>query len=208
MWSKVRTLALALFLLASLALNVATVTVQSVATGVSAVVSTVAGASAILPEFRMVTYKGQPKRLSAAVRETSERIAKRTAKSATRSAGSVIAEAIPVAGIAVVVGVTAWELKDSCDTMLDLYELERATTPTSEFKDQAAHVCGLETPTKEEVLTAIKSSPGKAWAAASSLVPDLPEMPEVQAFPSIDWKAYIPDLPKLPDPPSINWPWK
>ena len=211
MLSKVRTVFLVLFLLGSLALNVATVTVQSVALGVSAVVSAVAGASAVLPEFRTVKYRGQSKRLVEAVEDTSKRIAKRTVAAASWNAGSVVAEAIPVAGVAVVLGVTAWDLKDSCDTMADLYVLEQATVNSSDLEEDARRVCGLEVPSKEEVWASIKASPGKAWNAAGSYIPDLPDMPDLPTLPSIDWQSYIPEMPKLPEMPelpstsSIDW---
>ena len=180
---KLKTIAFLLVLLGSLAFNVATVTVQAVALGVSGVVSAVAGASAVLPEFRTVTYRGQKRRLAEAVGDTSKRIAKRTAAAATRNAGSVVAEAIPVAGVAVVLGVTAWDLKDACETMTDLHELELASDPTATLDEEALHVCGLETPSKDEVWAAVKASPGVAWSNATSYIPDLPEL----SMPKIDW---------------------
>jgi len=58
---KIKNLFLIAALLVSVALNIATVTVQSVAIGVSTLVSAVAGVSAVLPELRMVEHQGQKK---------------------------------------------------------------------------------------------------------------------------------------------------
>lgn len=166
---------MALTLIGLLVLNVATVTVQGVAVAVSGVVSAVAGASAILPEIRGVSYRGAPTKLASAVSDTTKRVAKRTARGAARNVSSVFAEALPVIGIGAVVGVTAWELKDGCETKKDLHELELAVNPAAGQTIEATTVCGLEVPSKEEVWTTAKSSPGKAWASAKTYVPDLPE---------------------------------
>ena len=165
-----------LALVALLALNIATVTVPAVAAGVASIVGGVVGATAILPEFRTVTYRGQKKRLAAAVADTTKRVSTRTAKGAARNVGSIAGEAIPVAGIAVVVGVTAWELTDACDTMKDLRALELATDPTASEDPSVAEVCGLEVPSKEQVWEVVKASPGHAWEKAKGYVSDLPEL--------------------------------
>jgi hypothetical protein len=132
---------------------------------------------------KTVTYRGQKRLLAEAVEDTAGRVSRRTAAGAARNAGSVVAEAIPVAGVAVVLGVTAWDIKDSCDTMKDLHELELAFNPATSPDPEASEVCGLTVPTKGEVWAAVKASPGKAWDAAAAYVPDLPEL----SIPSIDW---------------------
>lgn len=210
MLSKAKTVVLVVALLTSICLNVATVTVQAVALGVAGAVSMVAGATSVLPEFRTVTFRGQKKRLADAVGDTSKRIAKRSAVSASRNAGSVVAEAIPVAGLAVILGVTAFDLKDSCETLRDLHELDRALDPSTELAEQAKYVCGLKVPTKEEVWAKVKASPGEAWAKAKEALPDLPEMPKMPDM-SEAWakvKDTLPDLPEVPDlpeMPKVKW---
>lgn len=174
------------------ALNIATVTVPAVAAGVASTVGTVLGSTALLPEFRTVSYRGQKKRITAAVADTTKRISTRTAKGAARNVGSIAGEAIPVAGIAVVVGVTAWELKDACETMKDLRALELATNPNATEDPSVAEVCGLEVPSKEQAWEAVKASPGQAWEKAKAYVPDLPE-----------W--HMPNVPKLQMPDLPDW---
>ncbi|THD73242.1 hypothetical protein E7681_11095 [Thalassobius vesicularis] len=191
---------LGLLLAGSLTLNVATVAFSSVALLVSSAYEAVTGAVSVAGGLRRevvslsdevatlkapksVTYRGQKRLLSEAVEDTAGRIGRRTAAGAARNAGSVVAEAIPFAGIAVVLGVTAWDLKDSCDTMKDLHELELAFVPGTEADPEATEVCGLAVPSTEEVWAAVRSSPTVAWKAAKGYLPDLPEL----SVPKIDW---------------------
>jgi hypothetical protein len=187
MLGNVKSLVLILALVASLILNVATVTVQSVAVGVSTVIGAVAGASAVLPELRMVLHKGQKKLLSEAVKTTTQRIARRTAIDATRNVTSTFGEAVPAVGVAVIVGVSAWELKDACDTMSDLHDLDVAIDPSLANDPSVSEVCGLKVPTKEEIWAKVSASPEEAWNGAKALMPELPEMPELPAIPDVDW---------------------
>ncbi len=85
-----------------------------------------------------------------------------------------------------IIGVTAWDLKEACATMGDLHELELAFNPDAATDPDESEVCGLKVPTKEEVWRAVKSSPGQAWSAAKALVPDLPEFKK----PKIDWRFW------------------
>lgn len=226
MISKMKFLVLVLVLLCSLAINIATVTVQSVALGVSGLVGAVAGTSAVLPQFRTVTIKGQKRLISEAVKETTGRVARRTTAGASRNVASTFGEAIPVVGIAVVVGATALELKDACDTMTDLHELELAIDPSKANAEEVSEVCGLKVPTKEEIWTKVKASPGEAWAKAKAAMPDLPEMPDmsgawdklIEGMPEVhmpnmsdawgNMKEAMPDMPKMPDlpkMPKVKW---
>ncbi|MEZ0468925.1 hypothetical protein [Phaeobacter sp. SYSU ZJ3003] len=132
---------------------------------------------------KTVPYRGQKRALSEAVEDTATRVSRRTVTGAARNAGSVVAEAIPFAGIVAIIGVTAWDLKDSCDTMKDLHELEKAFNPEAAAGQEQDEVCGLAVPTKDEIWASVKSSPGEAWKAATSYVPDLPKL----TTPQIDW---------------------
>lgn len=156
---------------------------------------------------KAVTYRGKKKLLGEAVQDTTKRVARRTAVGASRNVASTFGEAIPVMGIAVVVGATAWELKDACDTMNDLHELDVAIDPSKANAEEVSEVCGLKVPTKEEIWAKVKASPGEAWAKAKGVMPELPEMPDM----SESWgkvKEAMPDLPAvpdLPDMPKIKW---
>ena len=58
---------------------------------------------------------------------TSERVTgkiiKRAVLSAERNTSSLMAEVVPVLGTAVIIGVTGWDLVDSCNTIDDMNEL-------------------------------------------------------------------------------------
>ena len=193
MLATMRTLILVVALIFSIGLNIATVAVQSVAVGVSSVVGAVVGTSAILPEFRTVKHKGERKFLADAVRSTSKRIAARTAKGAARNVAATFGEAVPTFGVAVIASATAWELKDACDTMTDVHDLDVALDPATASDETATEVCGLKVPSAEEIWAKVKASPGEAWALAKGLVPDLPELPE------------LPAMPQLPEMPEVDW---
>ena len=85
-----------------------------------------------------------------AVNTIAGQMAKRVKIGAIRNASSVIFESIPFVGIATIVGVTGWELYDSCQMMKDLNILyEHFGIKIDETnRDQ---VCGLKIPTKDEL---------------------------------------------------------
>ncbi len=85
------------------------------------------------------------------VARVSRKVTKRTAAGATRNVAATFGESIPVIGVGVVVAATAWELKDACDTMKDLHELEVALDPTKANDASVQEVCGLRVPSKEEI---------------------------------------------------------
>ncbi len=92
---------------------------------------------------------------SATARAISARMATRSAANAMRNASSVPAEAIPVVGTAIVLGVTAWDLKDACETLKDLNELN---TSFNHQPVDHARVCGMTVPTQEEVVNNIRDN--------------------------------------------------
>lgn len=125
---------------------------------------------------RMVTYRNEKRFLTEAVEDTVERIAKRTVHRSARNVTAVFAEAIPVVGIGVVVGVTGLELRDSCNTLKDLKELEASFNPAASAEEDVQVVCGMEVPSRDEVWQKVKSSPGEAWEAMKLYLPDLEEL--------------------------------
>ena len=130
-----------------------------------------------------VTYRNQRVLLPDAVEHTAERISARTLRGATLNFNSMAAEAIPYLGIAVIVSMTAWDIKSSCDTMNDLHELNVAFNPANAVSDDHSEACGLTVPTKEELWQTAKDSPGKAWNIAKDAMPELPEF----EAPKVNW---------------------
>jgi len=89
-------------------------------------VASLSAEAASLRRANSVVYRGEKRLLTEAITDTSGRIARRTGIAASRNASSVVAEAIPYIGIAAMLGVTAYDFKDSCDTMRDLHALNVA----------------------------------------------------------------------------------
>ena len=56
-------------------------------------------------------------------RDITRRITQRTARSITANFGSMAAEAVPVAGVLVIAGVTFYEVREACGIMSDMREL-------------------------------------------------------------------------------------
>lgn len=182
---KPTTIVLTLALTASIGLNIGIMTVQSVALAVSTAADTVGLGSKLLPAFKSVVHRGEKRLVNDLVRETTSRVAKRTLRGTTRTAASVFGESIPFVGVAVVVGVAGWELKDACDNLKDLHALDLALNPDGAIQSDVDEVCGLKVPSKEEVWAFVKASPGDAWDAAKATMPDLPAMPDLNTMPEM-----------------------
>ncbi|KGM88078.1 hypothetical protein rosmuc_01772 [Roseovarius mucosus DSM 17069] len=126
-----------------------------------------------------VTYRGERKLAREAVKDTSGRLARRVTIASSRNVASVFAESLPFVGVGVIVGATLWEVKDSCEMMKDLHELDVAFNPESAI--DGTEVCGLRVPDKAEVWQAIRESPSDAWATAKEYTPQLPDFSETYA---------------------------
>ncbi|MCY3673874.1 MAG: hypothetical protein OXH65_14145 [Paracoccaceae bacterium] len=99
-----------------------------------------------------------------AVSKITERIERRIAIGAVRNAASIFGEAIPFYGIAIILGVTTLELRESCLTMKDMKEINVLIGSETELED-VEDICGLKIPNKEEVIETIMKSPREVWEA-------------------------------------------
>ncbi|WP_171237653.1 hypothetical protein [Ruegeria sp. HKCCA5763] len=138
---------------------------------------------------KMVVHKGKRTSAKAAVLSTTALISKRAAATAKRSAGSVVGESIPYAGTAIIVGVTALELYDLCETIKDMNALSRAFDPSLEPNDDQATVCSMKVPTHDEVWTAAREKPAQTLAAAKEALPTMDELRSIELL-DIDWEAH------------------
>jgi hypothetical protein len=140
----------------SLASNIAILASTSfftMATGAFSVLTSIPSvASRIHPKNTMVNFKGKNTRVADAVNSTTNSIKKRAVKTASRSVSSMAVEAIPYAGIAAIIGVTAWELKDLCETVKDMEALNQALNPDGVLLDNQSSICSMAIPNKEELL--------------------------------------------------------
>lgn len=135
----------------------------------------------------LVTFKGMAVPVTKAVSQTVMQIGRRSSRSAARSVASMPGEAIPWIGTAVIVGVTSLEIRDLCLTMKDMTELQRAFDPSFKTNEDDLEVCAIKVPPKEEIIAAVKASPGKAWEAAKEATPSLEDirnmkMPDVKGW--------------------------
>ena len=89
-----------------------------------------------------------------------------------RNLASVPVEAIPTAGVVVVVGVTTLELKEACETMKDMTELNQIMG--IEAPPDQEEVCGLKVPTPDEVMDQVLNSPRAIWESMSNWDLELP----------------------------------
>lgn len=128
-------------------------------------------------------------RVAARVTDVSERVGYRMKKAASRETAAMYGEAIPYWGVAVIVAATALELKDLCDTAIDMTELKLALNPDQAPNKEDLTLCSVELPTRSEIATFAKETPGKAWESAKASMPTLDEMKNFE-FPDVDWSAY------------------
>ncbi len=127
-----------------------------------------------LAASELVDYRGAKRPIKEAVKDTSERIAKRTAAAAGRNVATMPGESVPVYGIAVVVAATTWEIADACAMMRDMHALDVAFNPENAISDRK--VCGLRVPTAKELWEQIKKAPGDVWSRMKGFDFALPDV--------------------------------
>ena len=88
------------------------------------------------------------------IKGITSKIAKRTVRNVGINVASVPLEAIPWIGIASVVGVTAMDIKDGCDTMKDINSLMEDME--LDHKSDQNKVCGYKIPSPKEIITGMK----------------------------------------------------
>lgn len=123
---------------------------------------------------------------SVAIKKFSKRMVARSAMTTTRNLSSLSGQAVPILGVAVIAAVTAWNVHDSCETVKELNTLnaELALEPHVEKDNQK--VCGVDIPSKEEILTEVQENWYAAYEEAritinqaADEIPDMPEIPEL-----------------------------
>lgn len=137
-----------------------------------------------------------------AARTIRSRVATRSAKSAVRTAASAPGKAIPTAGAVLVATLTAIEIADLCATVSDMNELASVLSPEDSSLDEGdpLTVCGVEPPTRSEILEAIQNSPDAAWKTAIETIPSLEELKEME-LPDVDWNELGASIAKT----STDW---
>ena len=132
---------------------------------------------------------------SVVLKRFSQRTATRSAIAATRNISSISGEAIPILGVAVIAGVTAWNIHDSCQMMKELDELNDEFELQLHLEEKQT-VCGIEVPTKEQILAEVRENWFKAYEKsrvsinhAIDEIPDMPEIPELSSSIKRSWSV-------------------
>ncbi|MEO0747745.1 MAG: hypothetical protein AAFZ10_05145, partial [Pseudomonadota bacterium] len=128
----------------------------------------------------IVPFKGRRVALREAVGETADAVSSRAAKSAARETAAMAGEALPFVGTAVIVGVTALEVQDLCQTIRDMNSLKRAFNSELEPTDEELTVCSMAVPSREELWNATIAAPGAAWEYSKAAIPSLEELQEIE----------------------------
>ncbi|MDU9002795.1 hypothetical protein [Sedimentitalea todarodis] len=169
-----------LALVASLAFNVATLTVTGVYAAASSALNAVGVTTVAAREAgERLTRRKAAQKIG---RETTKRVSRRVQRGAVRNISSVAGEAIPVVGVAVIAGALSLEVKDACDTAADMAGLEAALAAEADHETARqlatdAFDCTAmireqlpdfeELPSGEELLRIVTTTPQAAWDAAA-----------------------------------------
>jgi len=89
----------------------------------------------------------------------------------------MVGEAVPYFGVAVIAGTVAWDLKDACDTMTDMRELNSIVNPGFNMDEKPDEVCGLEVPSVSEIWTDAKKLPKDIWIEIPDLIGPIDRLP-------------------------------
>ena len=139
----------------SLSLNVAMLANQAVfamaSSAFTALTDMPTAASKIHPKNTKVNFKGKKVTVAQAVGSTTNGVKRRVVRTATKSVSAMAFEATPFIGAAAIVSVTAWELKDLCETAKDMDALNRALNPDEATDVDQTSVCSIVVPTREEL---------------------------------------------------------
>ncbi|SFL71527.1 hypothetical protein SAMN04488004_15010 [Loktanella salsilacus] len=110
--------------------------------------------------------------------DITRRMTQRTTRGITANFGSMAAEAVPYVGIAVIIGVTFYEVRDACLTMSDMRELsDMFGTPS----DGDNRYCGF---TLDEFKNAVFDFGSKVDCSNLNMPPEM--VAQCQERPTID----------------------
>ena len=131
--------------------------------------------------------RGQIKKIRGVARSAAKRTVARSIKSVKRGLATLAGKAVPFVGVAVSVGVTAWEIKDLCETIRDMNGISKEIDPLKPTADNETTVCSAPVPATEEVLRKVAASPHAVWQASKKFVPELPSLSDTEVFTAGIW---------------------
>ena len=101
------------------------------------------------------------------VRTAAERMVDRTVTSASRNLSSVAGQAIPYVGVTLILGLTAREIDDACDTLKDINQM---STAIGDQPFDPSTVCGMQVPTSADVLNQVTNNWNAAYQSAADAI--------------------------------------
>ena len=143
---------------------------------------------------KKIAFKGKKVPIQDAIQSTSKNIVTRAGAGAMRNLTTMAAQRFPLGvGISLMIGVTAWDIHDACQTTTELDEINKAINPENDFSIEVAKVCSLEIPSSEEIMMAARTAPKDAWEKSKEWVPDWQKFQSFD-FDGIQWNDYWGDL--------------
>lgn len=131
-------------------------------------------------------------RLTAA--SVAKRVQGRLVRSVARSVVTAPGKALPYTGALVVAGLTVWEIKDLCETVQDMDEIQRAAGVSKAETDTELALCSVRLPSPDRLLDQIERSARKAWEGRKKYIPDLPGWEDIPSSWRDDWRSTVPDI--------------
>lgn len=200
---------LAIALVASIALNIATITITSVHAAISSAASAIGLSTVAARNLANTRAASETRKITNRIAQrTTKRVSERTANSTGRSIASSFGEAVPIVGIGIIAASIGLEVKDACDTAKDMAGLEGAlNNPDDPEKGRQKAIEQFsctdlipsieDIPTKEELLSSVSNAPSEAWESASTYYENLPD---------VDWAAYANTARSLASE-MMDWVW-
>lgn len=131
--------------------------------------------------------RGELKNIRHSAASAAKRSRDRLVKSVGRSVVTAPGKAVPYAGIAVVAGLTVWEIKDLCASIADMNEIQKAADVSEEEFGSAPADCSRPDLAVERAFEEIGNSSRKAWEQSKKHIPELPTWEEIRGkWPSLE----------------------
>ena len=206
LYKSVSGLIITALLVGSLFINVTMFTWSDGAKAMSAAFSAMTGFTSVVSDIvdrndalekangRLIKTNNDLEKRNKASKENAGKITKRMAKRTIRVAKinllSVPAEAIPYVGIPIIAAVTTFEIKNSCDTMKDINELDKLFSNEEVIEVGDTKICAMKVPTLRELIAAIRKSPEEIYEKLKALDVPLPSWTAISIRSKIAWEWF------------------
>lgn len=118
----------------------------------------------------------QENRTKIAAKTLSDKVATRAGKSVARHVTGAAGESIPVLGTALIAGMLALDVKDACDLVKEVNEMNQAIGVLTEDEHK---ICGVEVPTHQQLAASVATNWKKAYQVAAEAIGMRPTLPNV-----------------------------